>query len=111
MAKLKAKLYLCTDGADNQSLVRALTKASAMSYVAAKSITVEVAGPDDIVRLTKAGVEVEAAQEPAAVLTGTLPLDENENAPAATAGDATGTAPSPEPAAAASSKSSSKRKR
>jgi len=60
--KLKQKLYVCTDGADYRSLVRALTRASAMNYIAEKSITIEIAGPDQIVELTKAGVEVEDAK-------------------------------------------------
>jgi len=83
MAKMKPKTYLVNSNGE-ESLIRSLTRATAIHYVAARSIDCEVATAEDLIRLTKAGVEVEDAKEFAAALTLPLPLENPNEAPVAT---------------------------
>lgn len=56
------------NGASAESLVRAGTPAQAIRHVVKNSVTAEVAGQDDIVKMVSAGSKVEeaATDEPAA---------------------------------------------
>jgi hypothetical protein len=83
MAALKQKVFLVTANGE-EFLVRALTKISALHFIAARTIDAEIASADALVRLTKAGQEIENAKEQAAALTLPLPL---EPEPATATGD------------------------
>lgn len=61
---MKTRIYLVTDSADlSHRLVRASTPAQARTHVTRDRFAVAVAEPDELVELTKLGIEVENAAE------------------------------------------------
>lgn len=61
---MKTRIYLVTDSADmSNRLVRAGTPSQARSHVTRDRFAVAVAEPDELVELTKLGIEVENAAE------------------------------------------------
>lgn len=81
--KLKVKLYLVKNR-DQEILVRAKTVTGAVGFVAAREIVAELASQDDLVRLTKAGVEAVDVIDPEPDLVGARHV----NAPVAQLGAA-----------------------
>lgn len=55
------RIYVVRSHSDGERLVEASTKAQAISFVAKHTITAEVAGQSELVRLVQSGILVEKA--------------------------------------------------